>query len=82
MLSLLLNNFITITHHAKKQDSLWVFDLTWARLNAVESILRPQQPTRVLTARCPNFSANYLAATIVGSDSYGCLVGMHHLLII
>jgi hypothetical protein len=47
----------------------------------VKSILRPQQPTSVLTAWCPNFSANNLAVTIVGSDLDGCLVGMHHLLI-
>ena len=31
-----------------------ILDQAWTCLNAVKSILRPQQPTSVLTARCPN----------------------------
>jgi hypothetical protein len=50
-------------------------------LDAVESVLSPKQPTRFLCALGPNFGLDHLAAAI-NLGSYGCLIGVHHVLII
>jgi len=49
-------------------------------LNAVESVLRPQQPTRVVRVHGPNFCLDHLAAAFDLCPNR-CLIGVRQVLI-